>query len=972
MKRSMMLLSGMLLSPLALAIQEQAAATATGTPAKDTKQESIEQVTVVGTQIKGAQINEALAVSVVDAEDIANMGVDSGEELLALIPENGQNFFNEAENISGGVNSARGDIGAFNLRNLGTGNTLVLLNGRRVVNAAAYQTEEVGGSFVPVVTANSNVLPTAGLERVEILRDGASAIYGADAVAGVVNNVLKNDFDGFSVSVKHTEYDNFERDTQKLAIEWGETFNGGRTNVSAFFSHYQRDRIAASEDPRWANSDLRDLIPENSPWYDDTAFRNNSANSLYPQLDMPSGNLQDEGLTDRSGEMEIYPFGDERCTFAINQYVCGAPDGQGTERYNLNEFRDVSSELERNNLFVFVNHELANGMESFSEIGLYSSSTTMSRHPTASFSTSELIFSADNPYNPFGVDFVLDNYRFAELPRIVENDGDNFRLLQGLRGTYGDWDWETAVLWNKDEKSDVTRNRVSNTLMQEALNDTTLDAYNPLSGGVNSNIERALIDVRRDSESELKSFDVKFSNNALFSLPAGSVAALAGFEYREESFVDDRDDRLDGTIQFTDKEGDTYPFVSDVVNSSPTPDNRGERSVTSIFGEVQVPVFDNFDLQLALRHEDFSDFGDATVGKVAFGYRPVEQLLLRGSWSEAFRAPNLVTINEEIIARNSTTTDWACVYAAENGGDPDQDVLDCTYSIQRIAEGSDQLEAEQSTNTSLGLAFTPLDSLTMTVDFWTIEKEDTIGLFGEENHTLLDLYYRLQNGTANCAGVGNSAVNRGEIDPDEAGFYEAAGICAAGTVDSVNDRYANLDTRTLAGYDVGIYYDLYTDFGEFGLKYNGSFTTQFEQDAGGDAAVLVEAQKNGDIPVNFPVAGFADLIGKDGNQEERHSLQLSWRYDKFGASLSGFQIGEFYQDSLTLADGTRYVIPSMTTYDATVDYRFDYAGASNRVRFGVKNLTDERAPLADAYFGYFSDAHNDYGRYYYLSLKSSF
>ena len=971
MKRSMIMLSGMLLSPLALAIQEQAVATS-APASEETKQETIEQVTVVGTQIKGAQINEALAVSVVDAEDIANMGVDSGEDLLALIPENGQNFFNEAENISGGVNSARGDIGAFNLRNLGTGNTLVLLNGRRVVNAAAYQTEEVGGSFVPVVTANSNVLPTAGLQRVEILRDGASAIYGADAVAGVVNNVLKDDFDGFSVSIKQTEYDNFERDTQKLAIEWGETFNEGRTNVSAFFSHYQRDRIAASEDPRWTNSDLRDLIPENSPWFDDTAFRNDSANSLYPQLDMPSGNLQDEGLTDRSGEMEIYPFGDERCTFAINDQVCGAPDGQGTERYNLNEFRDVSSELDRSNLFVFVNHELGNGMESFSEIGLYSSSTTMSRHPTASFSTSELIFSADNPYNPYGEDFVLDNYRFAEVPRIVENDGDNFRLLQGLRGSYGDWDWETALLWNKDEKSDVTRNRVSNNLMQEALNDTTLNAYNPLSGGVDSNIERALIDVRRDSESELKSFDLKFSNNNIFDLPAGPVAALAGFEYREESFVDDRDDRLDGTIQFTDADGDTYPFVSDVVNSSPTPDNSGERSVASLFGEVQVPVFENFDLQLALRHEDFSDFGDATVGKVAFGYRSIEQLLIRGSWSEAFRAPNLVTINEEIIARNSSTTDWACVYAAENGGDPDQDVLDCTYSIQRIAEGSDELEAEQSTNTSLGLAFTPLDNLTMTVDFWTIEKEDTIGLFGEENHTLLDLYYRLQNGTANCGSVGNSAVNRGEIDPDEAGFYEAAGICAAGTVDSVNDQYANLDTRTLAGFDVGFYYDLFTEFGEFGLKYNGSFTTQFEQDAGGDAAVLVEAQENGDIPANFPVAGFADLIGKDGNQEERHSMQLTWRYDQFGASLSGFKVGEFYQDSLTLEDGTRYVIPSMTTYDATVDYRFDYAGASNRVRFGVKNLTDERAPLADAYFGYFSDAHNDYGRYYYLSLKSSF
>ncbi|WP_226704793.1 TonB-dependent receptor domain-containing protein [Microbulbifer elongatus] len=968
MKRSMIMLSSMLLSPLALAIQEQT----TAAPADTTKQESIEQVTVVGTQIKGADISEALAVSVLNAETIESMGVDSGDELMALIPENGQNYFNEGGTISGGVNAARGDVGAFNLRNLGTGNTLVLLNGRRVVNSSTFQTEIVGGSFVPVVTVNSNVLPTAGLDRVEVLRDGASAIYGADAVAGVVNNVLKTDYDGFSISVKHKEFDNFDRDDQTLTIEWGETFNGGRTNVSAFFSHYQRDRLPASADPRWATSDHSELLPEDSPWYGDSAFRGDSANSLYPQLDMVSGNLQDEGLTDSRGEMEIYPFGDDRCTFAINQYVCGAPDGQGTERYNLNEWRDVSSELDRSNLFVFINHELANGMESFSELGLYRSTTTARRHPSASFSSSELIFSADNPYNPWGVDMTLDNYRFAEVPRIVDNDGENFRLLQGLRGDLGDWSWDGALIWSKDKREDVTRNRVSNILMQEALNDTTLDAYNPLSGGVDSNIERALIDVRRDTESELKSFDIKFSNNGIFDLPAGPVAALAGFEYREESFVDDRDDRLDGTIQFTDADGDTYPFVSDVVNSSPTPDNRGDRSVTSLFGELQVPVFDNFDMQLALRYEDFSDFGDTTVGKVAFGYRPIDQLLLRGSWSEAFRAPNMVTINEEVVARTGNNIDWVCEYANDNGLAPGQEPIDCEYSMQRIAQGSEELEAEESTNTSLGLVFTPLDGLTVTLDYWTIEKENTIGLLGEENHSLLDLYYRLQNGTGNCASVGNSAVVRDEADAEAAAIYEAAGICAAGEIAYVDDRYTNLDTRTLAGHDVGVYYDLPTGIGEFSLRYNGSFTTKFEQEAGGRAALLVEAQENGDIPANYPVEGFADLIQRDGNQKERHSMTVSWRYDQFGASLGGYSIGSFYQDELTLEDGRRYVIPSMTTYDATVDYRFNYAGADNRVRLGVKNLTDERAPLAAETYGYFNDAHSDLGRYFYLSLKSSF
>ncbi len=179
----------------------------------------IEEIIVVGSQIRGATISEALAVSVVSTEDIEIMGVDSGDELLALIPENGQNFFNEAENISGGVNSGRGDIGAFNLRNLGTGNTLVLLNGRRMVNSASYQTEEVGDSFIPVNTVNSQHLPVWGIERVEVLRDGASAIYGADAVAGVVNTVLKSDFEGFNIRFRHYEFDNVPGTRQSVTGE---------------------------------------------------------------------------------------------------------------------------------------------------------------------------------------------------------------------------------------------------------------------------------------------------------------------------------------------------------------------------------------------------------------------------------------------------------------------------------------------------------------------------------------------------------------------------------------------------------------------------------------------------------------------------------------------------------------------------------------------------------------------------------
>ena len=959
----------------------------------------VEEVVVTGSQIKGANISEALAVSVISSEDIDILGIDSGEELLQLIPENGQNFFNEAENISGGVNSARGDVGAFNLRNIGTGNTLSLLNGRRVVNSGSFQTEEVGGSFVPVNSSNSNTIPIRGIDRVEILRDGASAIYGADAVAGVVNTVLKKDFEGFNIRFRWTEFDNLPRDDQSLSLEWGQFFNDGRTNVGVFYDYYGRDRVNSQDDPRWADADFRRLIPADSPFAGSTAFRNNSVNSLFGQFDVvssvsSSNSLRVNDITDASGEFEVFPAGDARCTFDINANVCGDEDGNGTERYNLNENRDLASQLDRHNMFVYLNHEFESGLESFTELSAYFSDTNLNRHPSAPFSSVRLRVGAENFYNPFGpcgspnrlpdsvigtsvpcsgLQLIIDNYRFAEVPRIVDNSGETYRFLQGFRGSYNEWDWETAFSWSRSTKEDITRNRVSNTLVQAALNDSTASAYNPFSGGVGSNIEQALIDVRRDSEAELTTFDFKISNANLFELPAGPVAALAGVEFRRESFVDDRDPRLDGTITFTDFEGDTFPFVSDVVNSSPTADNSGDRNVASLFGELQIPLLESLDLQLALRHENFSDVESATVGKVAFGWRPVDQFMLRGSFSQAFRAPNLITINEDIVARNNTRDDLACQYAAEFGGDPGQNILDCRNSIQRTAQGSSSLRPEESDNFSVGVVLEPLDGLSVTFDYWSIEKTDTIGLFGEENHTVLDLLMRLDNGLTNCASATfNPAVERdANVAADVAAVYTAAGICPAGDIIRVNDAYANLDTRTVTGYDIGVYYDVDTDFGKFRFKYNASILDEFEQEAGGNSAVLLAAAQSGVLPPSIPIDGFADLIGRDGNQDYKHNMRLSWRYDNYGASLGWYRVGDFYQSSLTQSDGTQFIIPEFDTFDATFDFHTKIADSKTRFRIGVKNLTDERAPLADRFFGFFADAHQDYGRYFYLDVKAN-
>ncbi|MBT8095098.1 MAG: TonB-dependent receptor [Gammaproteobacteria bacterium] len=987
--------------------------------------EAIDEITVTGTQIKGARISDALAVSVISADDIEILGVESGDELLDMIPELGQNYFSETD-TAGGVNAARGDVGAINMRNLGTGNTLVLLNGRRLVNMATFQTEEVGGSFVPVNSVNSNHIPVYGVERIEVLRDGASAIYGADAVAGVLNTVLQDDYEGFTIRGRFTDYDNLPRNDETLAIQWGTSFNGGATHVGLFAHHYRRDSVNSKDDPRWSNSDFRYRFPDDSPFATRTRFRNDSANSPYGRFDVIPGlssshSLRAEDVVDTSGEFELFPADHPSCagtSFILASGVCSREDATSRGiRYNINgegAGRDLLSDLERTTVYGYLNHEFDSGLEIFGDFYWYDSATVRTNDSTIDLSAVPLRVGASNYYNPLGRALIdgqpnpnripdptgaiyadvpdegyelnMDLYRFDEYPRITDNDGEAIRVVAGLRGTLGDWDWESAIIWSEATRDETTHNRLSNTLITQALFDPTPAAYNPFSANVDSNIERALIDVYRNGESTLKSWDVKFSNPEWFNLFSRPVGFVAGVEIREEEYVDDRDPRLDGTIRFMresdpinnpgvfdiegDFQGDVFPEVSDVVRSSPTLDGAGSRKTNSLFAEFQLPITDTLDVQLAGRYEDFDDIGDTTVGKLAFGWRPLDWLLVRGSWSEAFRAPNLITINEAFVARSNTLNDWVCQYAQDNG--TIGDACDDAYGIQRQAQGSKELVPEESINTSVGFVLQPHESVSFTFDMWSIEKDGTIGLFGEENHILYDLVLRLDAGTANCSdpsSLGSPVVVRGAYDPDDAdlvnGFLDV-GLCPVGEVDFVTDKYTNLDTRKLEGFDIGIYWNVETESGDWAFKYNGSFYDVFEQTASGElSTTILAAQDENSAIAAYQLEGLGDLLGIDGNQKSRHSASISWRKEDWGASLQGFRISSFNE---VLPEGL-FLIPAMTTYNTKVDYNFDVGETDMRIRLGVNNISDRRAPLADESFGFWKDAHRDWGRYWYVDLR---
>ncbi|MDG2019346.1 MAG: TonB-dependent receptor [SAR86 cluster bacterium] len=964
-------------------------------------EEEVEEIVIIGSQIKGAKITGALPVTVISSEDIDVIGAADGDELIDNLVEQGMNFFNENEQVSGGVNAARGDVGAYNLRNMGVGNTLSLLNGRRLVNNAGYQTEYIGGDFVPTLTVNTNSIPVNGLDRLEVLKDGASALYGADAVAGVVNNVLDRDFVGTRMQLRQGGIESLDAQDTTFSIKHGMDLNEGKTNISVFFNHRDRESIALSEDPKWAIGDYRYNYPggkaayDASVWSKDTNLRNLYTYQM-PQLDMTGST----GFTASDGETQLVATGHPGCSRsgAVDTGFgsCLVPDFE-TRTINTGAapqmLRDYRGDLERTNLFVYINHELDNGNDFFSEISIYSAESERQDN-NGSFPAGNIAIASDYYWSQQipgmeGKKLRIDGWRPNTLPRTVNVDKDSYRFLAGLRGTTdSNWDWETALVFSKSESSDATSNRINLNALKTELNSTDSSAFNIYNPDFSTNNSQNILAViNREDESELTMFDVKFSNNNIFDLPAGPLGALFGFEYREETYSDDRDPLLDGTMPFNSDSSsatNTHPYRSAVMGSSATEDVYGEKDVTSIFAEFQIPISDRINAQLALRHEDFSDSKSATVGKFAIGYEVNNSLFLRASASTAFRAPNLVQVNQLRVARTGTRDDAVMQYVASQPGncssktdiDNNIDVCDYDFTILRYSEGAKDLEPEESDNTSFGIVLTPesIEGLTITLDAWEIEKENTIGLFGRNNNGVMDLLLRLQAGNSNCSSlVGNTAVTRkssSTLNSSELELFDNAGICPVGRSTVVKDEYLNMATRTIEGRDAVVYYDFETDLGDFALTYADSRTTTFEQTPTGSFNTLQAAIDDGTLPSYTVLDGFGDLLGRDGNYERKSSFRVNYSKGNFGAMLSALKIGHFYQAKISRSsDGSKWILPAMTTVNASIHYKFKLMENNARVKLGIKNLNDKRAPLADGYNGFFSDVHSDLGRNYYLDFR---
>ena len=529
-----------------------------------------------------------------------------------------------------------------------------------------------------------------------------------------------------------------------------------------------------------------------------------------------------------------------------------------------------------------------------------------------------------------------------------------------------------------------------------------------------NNSERIRVDVTRSDTSTLRMFDFKMSNPEVAQLPAGSLGMLVGFEWRQETYNDDRDPRLDGTISNIDFRSNisktkTFPYVSSVVGSSPTGDVYGEKEVKSLFLEFSIPVTDKINAQLAGRHESFSDSDSTTVGKFAIGYDYSNWLKFRASASTSFRTPNIVQINQEEVARTGTRTDAVMQYAnyVENGNTVKSSgsgyINDYTISNSlRYATGAENLVPEESTNTSVGFVLTPLNNLVITYDIWAIEKENTIGLFGRVNQSIYDLLLRSRAGIGGAttiaeletyckANVNSVDATTGKYIMDGSSVlrdnywgtgddtdahntvFLNAGICPAGEQDVIRDEYLNLATREVEGTDITILYDFDTSFGDFKIVFQSSITDKFYQTPTGDFTEISNAINSGELPAFLALEGYGDIKGLDTTgPDQKDTLRVNYRNGDWGGQMSALKSSGGYDSGLKLDDGTMWKIEPMTTVNLSVYKKFEVSGKDARIKLMVKNVADERAPLGDGYLGYMSDFHRDLGRNYYLDLRVDF
>lgn len=636
----------------------------TAMPAQVAFAQDIEEVVVTGSRIgRSSDFEGPSAITTVDREYIDNSGYLNLQQLLEKVPATGNGTFSTRGNNQ---DSTANGASAVSLRGLGADATLVLVNGRRV--AISSFAEGVTTSFVDI-----NSLPVAAIERVEVLKDGASAVYGSDAVAGVVNIVLRKNFEGLEFTAGYGDTSEGDISETTFSAVWGTGGDDG--NVTMILDYFKNDSLFNAERPIHATA--------NQTFRGGEDFRSSRS---FP------GTFFVDGVS--TADPTCPP---ERLTDPNPPNVC---------LFDYGPFNVLIPESERTGLIILGNKSLGGDMELFTEIGVQHNTSIAQGAPTPLDEEALLTVPTTHPNNPFVGATTIDVRRFRPVdagPRQWSIESDNLRMLLGLRGEFNEWNWEVAASRGRSES--LQTGNLSQGWVRTDFLQTEIDAGNYNIFGTTTNSPEVLDRIRttlvRQGTADLKTFDATVSG-PIFDMSAGAVLMAVGVEYRDESVSDTPDDQFQrGLI-----------FGTESVSAA------AARDSTAVFVEFSVPVLENLELQLAGRFDDYSDFGNTTNPKVAARWDINDMFAVRGSWGEGFRAPSLAQIglgpSQESLFFEDT---FGCAVNVAYCATTD-------YTI--IFSGNPLLQAEESETFNIGVTVNPMEDMQLSLDYWDITQEKKI------------------------------------------------------------------------------------------------------------------------------------------------------------------------------------------------------------------------------------------------------
>ena len=836
-----------------------------------TEPQQIERVTVTGSAIKRLDAETAVPITVFRMKDIKQQGLTTVEQILSTLTASQTSL-----GTSQAVGASTGGASFADLRGVGANKTLVLLNGRRIANNA------FDGS-----APDLNMIPMAAIERIEVLRDGASALYGTDAIGGVINFITRKDYQGATatVGVDLPQHAGGEGHNANAGFGFGDLETQG-FNVFGFVDFQRQDRITGSQRPF------------------NTRFDGGLSGSP-----SPANYYQDPNVW--------YNPAAPQCTngtFII-------PAGDGTSCYmTTSNFVDYIPKSERvsgmlkGDLKLGANHVL--GAEYFitrSKVG-----TLIAPVPFGFLPMNRLRpDGTPNPYFPTNpaLDPAFDDglvgetmtdggatiqpgyviARWRDMPngqRADRNTNTQQRFTLSLEGSAAGWDYAVGVSRNQNKvDEELTGGYASGPLIYEGVLTGVINPFGAQRAAGQALLDRAgatgLILYAKGTTTNI---DAHASRELGDWFSAGRPAAIAvGTEFRKEKFTQQANP-------------DYATIVVDSTGIDPATYSAGSRKVSAVYTELNVPLLKSLDVTAAVRYDKYNDFGNTTNPKFSFRFQPMKELLFRGSYSTGFRAPSLYELNAAQTYTNSGTVSDPLLCPTGTGSP-----AVCNAQFMVLNGGNLNLEPEKSKNATLGILVQPMPDLSVGLDFWALRLKNQIGVVGDDslfdpaNYALFSQYFN-RNGSGQLSTNGNQ--------------------CPGANCGYVDVRQQNLGGTNTNGVDITANYRLPSAVGTFTFALNSTYVAKYEY----------QDFRNGPWNQNVGVYSGAGPVFR-----WQHTLSSIWSKDAFTAGVTAH-----YKSGYIDSDPSNQVSKYAT---------FDLFGSWKPTKFstltlGVRNLTDRDPPLS--------------------------